>query len=56
MSIGKALKAEALVAVSNPKAILIFAAFFPQFVAVDAYWQSYVVFISGSILMAVALQ
>ena len=32
---------EALIAVSNPKAILIFAAFFPQFVDTSAYWQSY---------------
>ncbi|MCV3270756.1 LysE family translocator [Roseobacter sinensis] len=37
----RAFAAEALVAMSNPKAILIFAAFFPQFVAVEAYWQSY---------------
>lgn len=28
-------------AVSNPKAILIFAAFFPQFVVTETYWQSY---------------
>lgn len=41
VTIAQALKSEALVAVSNPKAILIFAAFFPQFVAVEAYWQSY---------------
>lgn len=41
ITIGQAFKAEALVAVSNPKAILIFAAFFPQFVVIDAYWQSY---------------
>lgn len=32
---------EALVAMGNPKAILIFAAFFPQFVDVDAYALSY---------------
>lgn len=37
----RAFKTEAIVALSNPKAILIFAAFFPQFVALDAYWQSY---------------
>ncbi|WP_208352448.1 LysE family translocator [Pseudaestuariivita rosea] len=36
-----AFRSEALVAISNPKAILIFAAFFPQFVSVEAYWQSY---------------
>lgn len=40
-SMGKAFRAEALVAISNPKAILIFAAFFPQFVSVENYWQSY---------------
>lgn len=37
----RAFKAEALVALSNPKAILIFAAFFPQFVVLENYWQSY---------------
>lgn len=36
-----ALTSEAWVALSNPKAILIFAAFFPQFVDVDAYWHSF---------------
>ena len=36
-----AFRAEALLAISNPKAILIFAAFFPQFVSTEAYWQSY---------------
>jgi len=40
-SLGKAFRAEALVALSNPKAILIFAAFFPQFVDLNSYWQSY---------------
>lgn len=41
ISLGCAFRTESLVALSNPKAILIFAAFFPQFVVVDAYWQSY---------------
>ncbi|WP_153769175.1 LysE family translocator [Labrenzia sp. CE80] len=41
MTSGQAFRAEALVAISNPKAILIFAAFFPQFVSTDAYWESY---------------
>ncbi len=41
LSLGKAFKAEAMVALSNPKAILIFAAFFPQFVNLERYWQSY---------------
>ncbi len=40
-SLGKAFRAEGLVALSNPKAILIFAAFFPQFVDLNSYWQSY---------------
>lgn len=40
-SIASAFKAEAMVAFSNPKAILIFAAFFPQFISTEAYWQSY---------------
>ncbi|MFK7871485.1 MAG: LysE family translocator [Roseobacter sp.] len=40
-TLGQAFRSEALVACSNPKAILIFAAFFPQFINVDAYWQSY---------------
>lgn len=40
-TVGRAFRAEATVAISNPKAILIFAAFFPQFIVVDAYWQSY---------------
>jgi len=37
----QALRREALVALGNPKAILIFAAFFPQFVDTSAYWASY---------------
>ena len=37
----KAFRGEALVAVSNPKAILIFAAFFPQFIDTANYWTSY---------------
>lgn len=40
-TVTRAFKSEVLVAVSNPKAILIFAAFFPQFIAVETYWQSY---------------
>lgn len=53
-SIGQAFKAEALVAVSNPKAILIFAAFFPQFVTIDNYWQSYAM-LGGAFLVMEAL-
>lgn len=37
----QAFRREAMIAISNPKAILIFAAFFPQFVDISAYWQSY---------------
>lgn len=39
----KAMRSEATVALSNPKAILIFAAFFPQFVNVQHYWSSYAI-------------
>lgn len=49
-SLPQAFKSEALVAISNPKAILIFAAFFPQFVSTDAYWQSYA-FVGSSFLV-----
>ncbi|MDA7428757.1 LysE family translocator [Primorskyibacter aestuariivivens] len=38
-----ATRREALVALGNPKAILIFAAFFPQFVDPNAYWTSYAI-------------
>ncbi|TQV76338.1 LysE family translocator [Denitrobaculum tricleocarpae] len=41
MSLRGAFRREGLVAVGNPKAILIFAAFFPQFVQVDSYFESY---------------
>ncbi|WP_172296608.1 LysE family translocator [Pseudoruegeria sp. HB172150] len=49
-SFPKALRSEALVAVSNPKAILIFAAFFPQFVDMSNYWLSYLVL--GAVFLA----
>ncbi|MEM1346662.1 MAG: LysE family translocator [Pseudomonadota bacterium] len=35
------MRREFLVGIGNPKAILIFTAFFPQFVDQGAYWQSY---------------
>lgn len=38
-----ATRREAFIAASNPKAILIFAAFFPQFVDPNAYPQSYAI-------------
>lgn len=40
-------RAEALVALGNPKALLIFAAFFPQFVNPGDYWRSYLVVASS---------
>lgn len=53
---GTAFRAEAMVAASNPKAILIFAAFFPQFVSIEAYWQSYAMLgVSFLIMEAVAI-
>ncbi|MGZ2257173.1 LysE family translocator [Roseobacter sp. A03A-229] len=53
---GTAFRAEAMVAASNPKAILIFAAFFPQFVSTEAYWQSYAMLgVSFLIMEAVAI-
>ncbi|MEP4197849.1 MAG: LysE family translocator [Aliishimia sp.] len=51
VTITDAFKSEALVAASNPKAILIFAAFFPQFIVVDAYWQSYALLGAAFLLM-----
>ncbi len=42
-TLGGAFRREGLIAVSNPKAILIFAAFFPQFVDTSEYWQSYAI-------------
>lgn len=56
ISLKEAFKTEGLVASSNPKAILIFAAFFPQFVSMDAYWLSYLM-LGGAfiILEAVAI-
>lgn len=43
VTLGRAMRSDGMVALSNPKAILIFAAFFPQFVNVDHYWLSYAV-------------
>lgn len=37
----KAMRSEMLIALGNPKAILIFAAFFPQFIDLHDYWASY---------------
>jgi len=46
-----AFRTEALLAISNPKAILTFAAFFPQFVIIDAYWQSYAMLGAAFLIM-----
>jgi threonine/homoserine/homoserine lactone efflux protein len=43
------VRQEFLVASSNPKAILIFTAFLPQFVERNAYWQSF--FTLGAIFL-----
>ncbi|MEM9384498.1 MAG: LysE family translocator [Pseudomonadota bacterium] len=56
LTLRRAFRAEALVAMSNPKALLIFAAFFPQFVVVERYWQSYAMLGAAFIAMeAVAI-
>lgn len=44
-----AFRQEGVIAMGNPKAILIFAAFFPQFVDLNAYGQSYLIL--GSIFL-----
>lgn len=54
VSLGRAFRTEGLVAISNPKAILIFAAFFPQFVDVDAYWHSFAM-LGGAFLIMEAV-
>lgn len=43
LNLCSAFRSEWLVALGNPKAILVFAAFFPQFVAVENYAQSYLI-------------
>ena len=43
LTLGKAFWREGFVALGNPKAILVFAAFFPQFVVSEAYVQSYTI-------------
>ena len=51
VSMKNAFRTEALLAISNPKAILTFAAFFPQFVIIDAYWQSYAMLGAAFLIM-----
>lgn len=41
LSSSQAFQREVLIALGNPKAILIFAAFFPQFIVMGRYWESY---------------
>ncbi len=40
-TLGRFVRQEFMVAAGNPKAILIFTAFFPQFVQPTAYWESF---------------
>jgi len=49
----QAFRREVLVALGNPKAILIFAAFFPQFIVADHYWESYA--LVGGLFLALEL-
>lgn len=48
-----AFRSEMLVAFGNPKAILVFAAFFPQFVVVENYVESYVIL--GGLFLAMEI-
>ena len=50
LTLSQSFMREGLVALGNPKAILVFAAFFPQFVVADAYAQSYAII--GTIFLA----
>ncbi len=50
LTVRAGFRREAFAAASNPKAVLIFAAFFPQFVDTGAYWQSYATL--GAIFLA----
>ena len=43
LTLGQAFWREGFVALGNPKAIFVFAAFFPQFVVSEAYAQSYTI-------------
>lgn len=47
------MRREFLVAIGNPKAILIFTAFFPQFIAPASYWTSFLVV--GSLFLLLEL-
>lgn len=47
------IRQEFLVAMGNPKAILIFTAFFPQFVVPENYWGSFLIL--GAIFLALEL-
>ena len=54
LTLQKALRGEALVAISNPKAILVFTAFFPQFIDTSNYWVSYL-FVGSSFIILEAI-
>lgn len=47
------IRQEFMVAIGNPKAILIFTAFFPQFVVAENYWGSFLIL--GAIFLALEL-
>ena len=47
------MRKEFVIAIGNPKAILIFTAFFPQFVMPTSYWRSFLVL--GAIFLALEL-
>ena len=47
------IRQEFLVAIGNPKAILIFTAFFPQFVVPASYWGSFMTL--GAVFLALEL-
>lgn len=53
MDLSTAFRREALVALSNPKAILTFAAFLPQFVSIERYWTDYA--LVGGIFLALEM-
>jgi len=53
LTLPQAFRREVLVALGNPKAILIFAAFFPQFILADRYWESYL--LVGGLFLALEL-
>lgn len=51
--VSRLIRQEFLIAIGNPKAILIFTAFFPQFVVPENYWGSFAIL--GAIFLALEL-